>query len=182
MQIFEFRNEVIADYRKYIESFISIADPRIRQTVDQALQDGLLWRDPLVQINPNFAPGKKIDDLVAEQLLHPECGRIFRRNKKETNGGYPLNLHLHQEEAIRLACEKKNYILCTGTGSGKSLAYMIPIIDHVLRSGSGRGIKAIIVYPMNALANSQARELEKFVQRVGVCCIWQPRIKSLKMP
>ena len=80
MQIFEFRNEVVADYRKYIESFISIADPRIRQKVDQELQGGLLWRDPLVQINPNFTPGKKIDDLIAEQLLHPEFGRIFRRS------------------------------------------------------------------------------------------------------
>ena len=77
MQICEFRNEVVADYKESIESFISIADPPIRQTVDQALRDGLLWRDPLVQINPNFAPGKKIDDLIAEQLLHPEFGRDF---------------------------------------------------------------------------------------------------------
>ena len=165
MQIFEFRDEVVGDYREYIESFISIADPRIRQAVDQALQGGLLWRDPLVQINPNFAPGKRVDDLVAEGLLHPECGRIFRRSKKETNGaGYPLNLHLHQEEAIRLACSKKDYVLCTGTGSGKSLSYIIPIADQVLRTGSGQGIRAIIVYPMNALANSQAGELEKFLK------------------
>jgi superfamily II DNA/RNA helicase/very-short-patch-repair endonuclease len=165
MQIFEFRDEVVGDYRDYIESFISIADPRIREAVDRALQDGLLWRDPLVQINPNFAPGKEIDDLVAEGLLHAECGRIFRRSKKETNGsGYPLNLHLHQEEAIRLAYTKKNYVLCTGTGSGKSLSYIIPIVDRVLRTGPGRGIKAIIVYPMNALANSQAGELEKFLK------------------
>jgi hypothetical protein len=76
MQIFEFRNEVVADHKEYRESFISIADPPVGQTVDQALRDGLLWRDPLVQINPNFAP----DDLIAEQLLHPEFGRIFRRS------------------------------------------------------------------------------------------------------
>src|ERR1700730_661368 len=119
MQIFEFRDAVVGDYREYIESFISVADPRIRQTVDRALQDGLLWRDPLVQINPNVAPGKDIDSLVAEGLLHPECGRMFRRAKKATNGaGYPLNLHLHQEEAIRLARAGENYVLCTGTGSG----------------------------------------------------------------
>jgi ATP-dependent helicase YprA (DUF1998 family)/very-short-patch-repair endonuclease len=165
MQIFEFRDEVVSDYAEYIESFISIADQRIQQTVDQALKSGLLWRDPLVQINPNFAPGKKIDDLVEEGLLHSECGRIFRRSKKVTNGaGYSLNLHLHQEQAIRLARAKKNYVLCTGTGSGKSLSYIIPITDHVLRAGSGRGVRAIIVYPMNALANSQAGELEKFLK------------------
>jgi DEAD/DEAH box helicase len=151
MQIFEFRNEVVGDYREYIESFISIADPKIRRAVDEALQGGLLWRDPLVQINPNFAPGKKIDDLIEEQLLHPESGRIFRRSKKETNGsGYALNLHLHQEKAVRLACAKKNYIFCTGTGSGKSLSCIIPIADHVLRTGSGQGIKAIILYPITS--------------------------------
>ena len=52
----------------------------------------------------------------------------------------------------------------TGTGSGKSLAYIVPIVDHVLRGGSGRGIQAVIVYPMNALANSQINELDKFLR------------------
>ncbi len=56
-------------------------------------------------------------------------------------------------------------MLTTGTGSGKSLAYIIPIVDFVLRQGSGKGIRAIVVYPMNALANSQANELEKFLCR-----------------
>jgi ATP-dependent helicase YprA (DUF1998 family) len=53
--------------------------------------------------------------------------------------------------------------LTTGTGSGKSLAYLIPIIDHVLNVGSGHGIQAIVVYPMNALANSQLGEMDKFL-------------------
>lgn len=56
-------------------------------------------------------------------------------------------------------------MLTTGTGSGKSLAYIIPIVDHVLRRGPGKGVQAIVVYPMNALANSQSGELEKFLQR-----------------
>ena len=51
----------------------------------------------------------------------------------------------------------------TGTGSGKSLAYIVPIVDHVIRRGPGNGIQAIVVYPMNALANSQAGELDKFL-------------------
>ena len=46
---------------------------------------------------------------------------------------------------------------------GKSLAYIVPIVNHVLRRGSGKGIQAIVVYPMNALANSQHGELEKFL-------------------
>ena len=57
-----------------------------------------------------------------------------------------------------------SYVLTTGTGSGKSLAYIVPIVDHVLRARPGKGIQAIVVYPMNALANSQAGELEKFLR------------------
>jgi ATP-dependent helicase YprA (DUF1998 family) len=58
-------------------------------------------------------------------------------------------------------------VLTTGTGSGKSLTYIVSIVDYVLRNGFGgvgKGIQAIIVYPMNALANSQEGELRKFLQ------------------
>jgi hypothetical protein len=95
MQIFEFRNEVVADHKEYRESFISIADPPVGQTVDQALRDGLLWRDPFGPDQPNFA-GKKIDDLIAEQLLHPEFGRILGGAKRK-----PM------APASRLICTKK---------------------------------------------------------------------------
>ncbi len=74
-------------------------------------------------------------------------------------------LHDHQVQAMRKAKEGKSYILTSGTGSGKSLTYIVPIVDHVLKRGSGRGIQAIVVYPMNALANSQDEELGKFLKQ-----------------
>jgi ATP-dependent helicase YprA (DUF1998 family) len=58
-------------------------------------------------------------------------------------------------------------VLTTGTGSGKSLSYFIPIIDDVLRrraAGGPKGISAIVVYPMNALCNSQMDELARFLR------------------
>ena len=61
--------------------------------------------------------------------------------------GKPLGLYRHQVEAVRTAHTGANYVLTTGTGSGKSLAYIIPIVDHVLRAGSGKGIKAIVSRP-----------------------------------
>ncbi|MCB0013267.1 MAG: DEAD/DEAH box helicase, partial [Anaerolineales bacterium] len=76
-----------------------------------------------------------------------------------------MRLHHHQSDAITAAHAGDNYVLTTGTGSGKSLSYIVPIVDHVLRRGSGKGIQAIIIYPMNALANSQYNELEKFLVR-----------------
>jgi ATP-dependent helicase YprA (DUF1998 family) len=164
MDVFELRHRLIADYEAYVKSFISIRDPRIGETVAKDFNEGFLWPQPRIGLNPAFEPGGWIDDLVAEGLLHPECSKIFRLKSNPHDAGRRLRLHRHQADAIRAARTGQNYVLTTGTGSGKSLAYLIPIVDRVLRSGDRKGIAAIVVYPMNALANSQAQELEKFVR------------------
>ena len=164
MNIFKFREKLVADYASYVSSFINIKDSRIKKFVDSKMEEGFLWPDPLVQLNPSFEPGQEVEDLVSEGLLHDECRKIFRRGKSdEEPTGKPLRLHRHQEEAIRLAVKNRNYVLTTGTGSGKSLSYIIPIVNYALQRRGTKGIKAIIVYPMNALANSQFNELEKFL-------------------
>lgn len=163
MDVFNLRRSLLDDYAAYISSFITIKDNQIKQKVEQSINQGLLWPDPLIQLNPSFEPGKKIDELVEEGVLHKECKHIFRRKQSKEDSGHTLHLHKHQEDAIRIAKGGHNYVLTTGTGSGKSLAYIIPIVDYVLRNGSNKGVKAIIVYPMNALANSQLGELEKFL-------------------
>jgi ATP-dependent helicase YprA (DUF1998 family) len=125
----------------------------------------MLWPQPLIQMNPMFQRGCSIDELVAQEVLHPACAQIFRRGKDENKlQGDLLHLYQHQEDAIRVARGEHSYVLTTGTGSGKSLSYMIPIVDYVLRHPNTPGIKAIVVYPMNALANSQLGELQKYLQ------------------
>lgn len=163
MNVFSIRNRLIADYQTYVSSFININNQRIRQKVESEMQSGLLFPDPLIQLNPAFERGKRIEELVKEGVLHSECAKIFRVGKDADGFGKELNLHRHQEEVIRIASKGDNFVMTTGTGSGKSLGYIIPIVDYVLRHGSGKGIKAIIIYPMNALANSQFGELEKFL-------------------
>lgn len=164
MNIFEFRNRLIGDYASYVKSFIQLRNSSIRDYVEGQLNAGVFYPEPLIQLNPTFARGETIEELVGAKELHPECANIFRKDKTDTiTSGRPLNLHQHQAEAIQAALAGNNYVLTTGTGSGKSLAYIVPIVNHVLRYGSGRGIQAIVVYPMNALANSQFGELEKFL-------------------
>jgi len=166
MDVFDLRNRLVSDYRDYTRSFIKIGDPRIRQFVDGHLAGEGFWPQPLLQLNPTFKPGGTIDDLVAEGVLHEECSRVFRIGKSDSDHrGKQLLLHRHQRDAILEAAKSRSYVLTTGTGSGKSLAYIVPIVDHVLRRGSGHGVQAIIVYPMNALANSQDEELGKFVDK-----------------
>jgi len=165
VDVFALREALVGDYRRYAESFLTIRDPRVREHVRRELDEGLLWPDPRIQLNPSFEPGGWIDELAERGTIHDECRRIFRNGKEGPNdAGTPLRLHRHQTDAIEAGRTGASYVLTTGTGSGKSLAYIVPIVDAVLRGDArGNGVKAIVVYPMNALANSQAQELEKFL-------------------
>ena len=164
MNVFQLRDTLISDYAAYIQSFVTIADKRIDAVVTQEMQAGALWPEPLIQLNPNFEPGAWIDDLVQMGKLHETAGRVFQVDKSDAQPtGKRMQLFRHQTSALEAAQTGDNYVLTTGTGSGKSLAYIVPIVNHVLRRGSGRGIQAVIIYPMNALANSQENELKKFL-------------------
>ena len=142
MDVFDLRQRLVDDYQRYTRSFITIRDPRISAYVDDALGAGAFWPEPLLQLNPTFLPGGTIDELTGDGTLHPECARIFRIDKSDTDHtGKQLLLHTHQRDAILKATQERcSYVLTSGTGSGKSLAYIVPIVDHVLRHGTGRGI------------------------------------------
>lgn len=167
MDVFTLRDQVLDDYQAYIRSFLTVRDPDIAALVERELGGGHLWPKPLLQINPAFETSDSIDDLIADHTLHRSCLGIFRdKPKPDTDRGL-LQLYRHQVDGIRAGRSGESFVVTTGTGSGKSLSYIIPIVDHVLRqreASSERKIHAIIVYPMNALANSQERELEKFLK------------------
>lgn len=168
MDVFALHRQVIANYRSFTSGFVDTRDRRISAYVQQRLDQGAQWPEPWVSLNPAFASGGSVAELVDQGLLHPECGRIFRRKTDMADAGtQTLILHRHQRDAIEAARTGHSFVLTTGTGSGKSLAYIVPIVDAILReraAGASRaGVKAIVVYPMNALANSQIGELEKFL-------------------
>ncbi|MXX05505.1 MAG: DEAD/DEAH box helicase [Gammaproteobacteria bacterium] len=168
MDVFAFREELITEYERFSRSFTKIRAEDISEVVDSAYASGHFWPAPLIQLNPNFEPGGFIDDLVGIGLLDEECSRIFRLKHQENLSGEPLRLHRHQTDAIEIASSGKSYVLTTGTGSGKSLGYFIPIVNDVLRrkrtGDADKGITAIVVYPMNALCNSQLEELQKYLR------------------
>ena len=164
MDVFALRDDLVKTYRDYATSFVPLRDDHVRRYVEAALESGWLWPNPRVGLNPSFESGGPVDGLVSDGVLHPGVSDVFRRDKSESDvRGREMLLYRHQVEAVRAASAGQNYVLTTGTGSGKSLAYMIPIVDHVLRKGSGRGVQAVVVYPMNALVNSQLDELGKYL-------------------
>ncbi|MGK7898542.1 MAG: DEAD/DEAH box helicase, partial [Xenococcus sp. (in: cyanobacteria)] len=155
LDIFKLRDEVIGDYRNYIESFLEIKDPKIEQFIKQELDNGHLWRDPLIQINPAYKRSADIDTLVKDGILDSQCKQYFPA----------FHFYYHQEQAFRCAKRNEPYVVTTGTGSGKSLSYVVPIINDLLQNPQLNGIRAILVYPMNALINSQEEEINKFLAK-----------------
>ena len=114
---------------------------------------------------PKFLQGPTVDDLVASGDLDEATGRIFRF------GSEPLRFHRHQAQSIAKAQAGQSYVVTTGTGSGKSLCFFVPVVDAIVRArkaGRPRRTSAIFVYPMNALANSQINEIEKFIAQSGL--------------
>ncbi|MGC9029812.1 MAG: DEAD/DEAH box helicase [Desulfomonilaceae bacterium] len=162
MNIFDLRDKVLDDYQRYVQGFLNIQDDRVREFVAGALASGAFWPDALIQISPSFEMGSTVADLVDRGLLHPLCKTIFQKN------GTPFRLFAHQEAAATLALAWKHYVLTTGTGSGKSLAYLIPIINHILQNDPGpEKVRALIVYPMNALINSQEKAIADLLANLG---------------
>ncbi|MEV0093685.1 protein kinase [Streptomyces sp. NPDC050738] len=172
MDVFGIHAGLIDEYKSFTKSATVIRDARIGGFVEDDLAAKSQWPDPWLSLNPFFADGGQVTDLARDGVLHPKCAEIFQAGKKETSprpDGRPLTFHLHQRQAIEAAQAGDSYVLTTGTGSGKSLAYIVPIVDRVLKERQAAGpdaggrVRAIVVYPMNALANSQLGELEKYL-------------------
>jgi ATP-dependent helicase YprA (DUF1998 family) len=95
----------------------------------QLLKNQALWPDALLQLNPSYEMASTIQDLVNEGKLHPLCTEIFC-----ADNGDPIRLYLHQQEAIEKALHRKHFVVTSGTGSGKTLTYFVPIFESILCS------------------------------------------------
>jgi len=166
MDVFQFREHIVSEYEQFTRSFTRIRADDIRDYVDEQYASQKYWPEPLIQINPNFKSGGTVEELVAAGQLSAQCADIFRLSKSLSSAGVSLPLHKHQAEAISLAAAGESYVLTTGTGSGKSLSYFIPVVDACIKAKAidpAPRTRAIVIYPMNALANSQLEELKKFL-------------------
>ena len=168
MNIFDIHNAVIDRYSQYVRSFLSIADAKIHQFIrHQIFDERALWPDALLQLNPAYERTATVEELAQKGVLHPGCAEIFR---DESNR--PLRLYRHQEEAITRGVRGLHFVVTSGTGSGKTLTYFLPIFDAILRGDPLQSkVWAIVVYPMNALVNSQEAALKTlaaaYQQRMG---------------
>lgn len=154
MSVLELHRRVMQDYQHFVRSYVTIADQRIREFAEKTLEQKELWPPPIIQLSPAYKEAATLERLAQEGLIHPETAQIFnlRLNNRP--------LWKHQVEGITLAQRGQDFVVTSGTGSGKTFCFLVPIVDAVVRNPGIRGPIAFLIYPTNALVNSQFAALQ----------------------
>lgn len=148
-------------YIRYLKTIKPFQDAFLREQFAAAIEkEDFLVKGPLVEISLPFKTGNSIADLVKEGVLSDR----FKQVCSPESLPYERGLYVHQEKAIRKLVDGRNVVVATGTGSGKTETFLIPIINYLLKEedqGTLRrpGVRALLLYPMNALANDQMKRL-----------------------
>src|SRR5262249_7592286 len=134
-----------------------------REFRDRLSLDFPLFKGPYLEAAAPFKTGASIADLIEEGVLCQGMARLEA-------AGFPTRraLYVHQEQAVRRAVAGRNLVIASGTGSGKTEAFLLPILNALLQEierGTGRdhGVRALLLYPMNALANDQVKRLRQLL-------------------
>lgn len=159
----ETTHQIREAYLRYLKTIYPFQEPTLLASFWRALETPeLLVKGPLVEATPPFEDGRSIAQLVSEGILS-------KRFQSLCSEALPWNraLYRHQDQAICQVVQRdRNLIVATGTGSGKTESFLIPILNHLLledAAGTLRqpGVRALLLYPMNALANDQLKRLRR---------------------
>jgi hypothetical protein len=131
---------------------------------------GVLFRGPFLELNPPYQTGRSLRHLVAEGVLNERLchlrGDIERAAERPLPPDRPL--YLHQEKAIRrIVTADRNVVVASGTGSGKTESFLIPILNDLMEDNRP-GVRAILIYPMNALVNDQLDRLRRLLRGTSI--------------
>lgn len=157
-------HEIGTRFFSYLQSTFYFRDPEFRRSFEEALRAGSLVKGPYLESTPVYRRGKKSVDLLRE-LLGAQFDSSFAAalNPERT-------LYSHQEQAISRVEHCRNIVVASGTGSGKTESYLYPILLHLYRESLSTeralGVRALVLYPMNALANDQRRRLGEYCKRL----------------
>ena len=143
-------------YKRYLRTIFSIDNENYNQQFHKLLEDKASFaKGPYLEVQDSFEKGKSVAELIDEGMLPKDFRKIGMPQQRP--------LYKHQEVALRKAAAGANLVVSTGTGSGKTESFMIPILAHIIwEHEDGKltpGVRALLIYPMNALANDQVERL-----------------------
>ena len=161
-----YTEKIVGDFLRYQVTTYPFADPglyaQLRELLSvQETRRSPLLKGPYISLSRPFRKGAALTDLAAEGILHPHIAQL---------AAHP-HAYGHQEDAFRAIASRQSTIVSTGTGSGKTECFLYPIITRCLAlrdSGAPAGISAVIVYPMNALAEDQLGRLRELLCGSGI--------------
>lgn len=151
-------------FADYVATTLSIADKKYSVLLKKQLRkDGVIAKGPYLELGDAYKSGATILDLIRNGIMSPLFASFGRGFKLERP------LYVHQEAAVRAAANGDNLIVTTGTGSGKTECFLLPVVNALFRETeeSGKlddGVRAIVIYPMNALINDQVKRLRELFQ------------------
>src|SRR6516165_4436012 len=161
-----FAHSVCDEFLRYLFSAFPLSDPELADQARKLLErpsslDIPLVKGPFISLSESFAKGEAVQKLANDGILHSVMPGLI---------GYPT-MYLHQQQVFEAVRGKHHVLVATGTGSGKTESFLYPIIDDLLRQRDGginTGLAAILVYPMNALANDQVDRLRDMLGGTGI--------------
>ena len=147
-------------YKRYLKTAFEIADSDYAMQFDKELDKiDVFSKGPYLEILDSFKTGKSLYDLMDERLISKSFDKV--------NFPKQRTLYLHQEQAIQKCIQGNNIVVSTGTGSGKTESFLIPILAELAKEDEEGtlcpGVRALIIYPMNALANDQMKRLREIL-------------------
>ena len=153
----------------YITTTFHITDPVYKAALRTELsRDGFLTKGPYLDMNGSYKAGRSLRELMDLGLVSRRFETLEPVEEKERELKIERPLYLHQEKALLKADAGNNLIVTTGTGSGKTECFLLPILQTLLAeevAGTlGNGVRAILIYPMNALANDQMKRMRAIMK------------------
>lgn len=154
-------------YARYLETLVEPRDENVRLALKAAIKaaesgPNSLVKGPYLEAQPPYVKGPTIRTLVEQGVLSNEFLSF-------PPSDLPLDrpLYAHQAQAIQRVSSGNSILVATGTGSGKTESFLLPIINRLFQEKSegtlGAGVRALLLYPMNALANDQVKRLRKLL-------------------
>lgn len=147
-------------YKEYLKSSFEFKTPKLQKLFEQQLEVEDLFKGPYVDLNLPFQRGMSLDEMIADGVVCKSFHRLGDMN-------FERPLYSHQEESIRHICSGRSAIITTGTGSGKTESFLYPILNELMsdvENGNREvGVRAIFLYPMNALVNDQIDRVRKIL-------------------
>ena len=156
------KKKIESDYTEYLSSILQVRDDEINKKTKVAIKTGRFVKGPYLEATLPFTAGMSLKELADKDII----SREFECIREDIH--YERPLYYHQQKAVeKLSGEDKNIIVATGTGSGKTECYMFPIFNYLMREKEagklGPGVRALLLFPMNALANDQVKKLRQLL-------------------